>query len=446
MIKTTARWILVLAVLLMAGAPPTAGQEAKGPTLDSALKQVIVDEISDLLNKRYVFAETAKKMEEAIRSRLRNGGYDKLEGAPEFARAVSQDLMSVSKDKHLGFSYAPEMATDIRRIRSQNEDEARKARERRLESSRRDNFGFRKVERLPGNIGYIDFRVFQSPDVAGETAIAAMNFLAYCDAVIIDLRQNGGGDPAQIQLISSYFFAEPAHLNDLYNRAENATENYWTLPYVPGPRPVGADLYILTSARTFSGAEEFSYNMKNLKRATLIGETTGGGAHPTDAVIVQQNFILRLPFARAINPISKTNWEGTGITPDVPVPTAQALDKAYTMALDKLAAKASGPQRKGEYEWILVGLKARMSPPSTDIKTLKAFSGVYGERQVSFENGALYYQRTGPKYRLVPLTGTLFAVEGLDYFRVEFVVKDGKVTGLIGLYDNGDREPSGRTK
>jgi len=446
MFRTTTRWIFILFFALALAGPSAFAQEPKAPKPDAAKKQAIVDEISALLNKNYIFAETAKKMEEKIRGRLKNGDYDKLSGAPEFAQAVSRDLGEVSKDKHLGFAFAPEMAADIRRLRSRNADEVKAAGDKELNAARRDNFGFRKVEQLPGNIGYLDFRVFQSPDQAGATAIAAMNFLAYCDAIIVDLRQNGGGDPAQIQLISSYFFSEPAHLNDLYYRAADTTANYWTLPYVPGPKPVGADLYILTSAGTFSGAEEFTYNMKNLKRATVIGETTGGGAHPTDAMIVQEDFILRVPIARAINPVSKTNWEGTGVAPDIPVPAAQAFDKAYAMAVEKLAAKAADPKTKAEFEWILVGLKAKTDPPRVDEKTLKTYAGVYGERKVTFENGVLFYQRTGPKYRLIPLTGTLFAVEGLDYFRVEFVVKDGQAVELVGLYDNGDRQPSPRTK
>ena len=329
---------------------------------------------------------------------------------------------------------------------SRSEEEAKKVRERQLEDARRDNFGFRKVERLPGNIGYLDFRAFQSPGEAGATAVAAMNFLAYCDAVIVDLRQNGGGDPAQIQLISSYFFDEPVHLNDLYARATDRTENFWTLPYVPGAKAAKADLYILTSARTFSGAEEFTYNMKNLKRATVIGETTGGGAHPTDTMIVQNDFLLRVPVARAINPVSKTNWEGTGVTPDIAVPAAEAFDRAYAMAVEKLAAKASDPRVKSQYEWILTGEQAKKNPPRLDARILKTYAGVYGERKVTFENGALFYQRTGPKYRLIPLTATLFALDGMDGFRIDFVIKDGKAAELIGLYDDGERQPSPRTK
>jgi hypothetical protein len=442
MIRLATVIVAVLALIVSVG----LGQDQKPPTLDAAKKKAVIDEVSKLLNQGYIFAETAEKMEEALRTRLKNGDFDKLSAAPEFALAVSKVLAEVSKDGHIGFQYNPAVAADIRRLESQSEEEAGKIRERRLRQARRDNFGFRKVERLPGNIGYIDFRMFASPDQAGQTAIAAMNFLAYCDAVIVDLRQNGGGDPAQIQLISSYFFDEPVHLNDLYARALDRTENYWTLPYVPGPRPAGADLYILTSGRTFSGAEEFTYNMKNLKRATVIGETTGGGAHPTGTRIVQRDFLLRVPYARAINPVSKTNWEGTGVEPDIACPAAEAFNRAYAMAVEKLAAEASDPGRKAEYEWILAAEKAKIGQARVDEKTLKLYAGEYGERKVTFENGALFYQRTGPKYKLVPMTGTLFAVEGLDYFRVEFEVKDGRAVALVGLYDDGRREPSPRTK
>jgi len=153
-----------------------------------------------------------------------------------------------------------------------------------------------------------------------------------------------------------------------------------------------------------------------------------------------------VPFARAINPVSKTNWEGTGVAPDIAVPAAEAFDKAYAMAVEKLAAKASTPERKAEYEWILSGEKAKKAPPRIDDKVLRTYAGVYGERKVTFENGALYYQRTGPKYRLAPLTQTLFAVEGLDYFRLEFVIKEGKAVEVAGLYDTGDRDSSPRTK
>lgn len=447
--RKTVPWFSIILFCLAIAAPSSFARQAAAadsPAIDAAKKQAVVDEISTLLIANYIFPETAKKLEEALRAKLKSGELDKLNDARAFSRAVSLLLLDVGKDRHMGFAYNPAAAEDMRKMIGQSEEEKQKVRERRLREAQRNNFGFRKVEQLAGNVGYLDFRSFTSPDPAGPTAIAALNFLAYCDAIIVDLRQNGGGDPAQIQFICSYFFPEPAHLNDIYFRAGDRTENFWTLPYVPGPKPVNADLYILTSARTFSGAEEFAYNMKNLKRATVIGETTGGGAHPTQSMIVQHDFILRVPFARSINPVTKTNWEGTGVVPDIAVPAAEAFDKAYAMAVEKLAAKAPDAERKASIEWLLEGMKAKANPAKVDTKTLQTYVGVYGERKVTLENGALYYQRTGPKYRLIPMTATAFLLDGLESFRVEFEVKDGRTVALIGLYDNRDREPSPRTK
>jgi C-terminal processing protease CtpA/Prc len=142
-----------------------------------------------------------------------------------------------------------------------------------------------------------------------------------------------------VAFISSYLFSEPTHLNDLWERKDNSTHQYWTLPYVPGKRLDGKPAYVLTSVHTFSGAEEFTYNLKNLKRATIVGETTGGGAHPVAGHRIDDHFMIGVPFARAINPISKTNWEGIGVEPDVKVAAADALATAQKLVAEKPPAK-----------------------------------------------------------------------------------------------------------
>src|SRR4029079_14564144 len=193
-----------------------------------------------------------------------------------------------------------------------------------------------------------DLRGFQPAQFGAETVVAAMNFVANTDALIVDLRRNGGGDPSMVSLISSYLFgSEPVHLNDLYFRPDDSTRQWWTLQYVPGKRygdkkPV----YVLTSNRTFSAAEEFTYNLKNLKRATIVGETTGGGAHPGGMRRIGEHFGMFIPTGRAINPISKTNWEGTGVKPDVDVPADQALKVAHIAALNVVLEKVTEPERQ----------------------------------------------------------------------------------------------------
>ena len=337
------RPVQMLAVLMLAGAFvvfPLAGlgqQPASQPdrTVDAAIRSAVIDTLLKELNDSYVFAETAKKMEGDIRARVAANEYAAVTSARGFAEKLTADLQSVSKDKHLRVRFSYDVLPTRKDRREPTEAEVEQSRY----FNRRVNFGFEKVERLNGNIGYIDLRGFNDHEAGAETVAAAMTFLQNTEALIFDLRQNGGGSPAMIALISSYLFADkPVHLNDLYWRKDNKTDEFWTKPDSAKIKFTNKDIYVLTSNYTFSGAEEFSYNLKNLKRATIIGETTGGGAHPGGMVRLADHFGVFIPVGRAINPISKTNWEGTGVEPDIKVPKEQALKTAYLMALTKSVA------------------------------------------------------------------------------------------------------------
>src|SRR2546430_1163376 len=302
--------------------------------IDASTRAKAIDGAVAALNDTYVFPETAKKMEEAVRAHQQKGDYDAISDGDDFAKRLTDDFQAISHDKHLRMMFSPAALPDFD---NQKPDPKREAEERK--QMERVNCGFKKAEILEGNIGYLKFDFFADPGICGPTVVAAMNFLANVDAVIFDLRENGGGDPKMIAFLSTYLFSEPTHLNDIWERKDDSTHQYWTLPYVSGKRLDGKPAYVLTSKQTFSGAEEFSYNLKNLKRATLIGETTGGGAHPVSGHLIDAHFMIGVPFARAINPISKTNWEGTGVEPDVKVPAADALATAQKLAAEKLASK-----------------------------------------------------------------------------------------------------------
>ncbi|UCC30506.1 MAG: hypothetical protein JSU86_20195 [Phycisphaerales bacterium] len=204
----------------------------------------------------------------------------------------------------------------------------------------RNNYGFRKVEVLPGNIGYIRFDQCHHSEEARETAAAALAFVANCDALIFDLRHNGGGTRHMSQFISSYLFDRVLHLGGLYNRLTDETTEWRTLEKIPGKR-FGPDVpvYILTSSMTFSAAEAFAYCLKDLKRVTIVGEKTGGGAHPVHERAVNDRFWMRVPFARAISPVSKTDWEGVGVIPDIKVPASQAVEAACQDAAKRIQAR-----------------------------------------------------------------------------------------------------------
>ena len=302
--------------------------------IDAATRTRVIDGAIAQLNEFYVFPETAKKMGDAVKAKQKKGDYDSITDGDAFAKMLTDNFQEVSHDKHLRVNFSPAPLPD-RPAGPPNAEE----RARYRKDMERMNCGFDRVEILSGNVGYLKFNFFADPEVCGPTAVAAMNFLANVDAVIFDLRENGGGDPKMIAFLSTYLFSEPTHLNDIWERKDDSTHQYWTLPYVSGKRLDGKPAYVLTSKQTFSGAEEFSYNLKNLKRATLIGETTGGGAHPVSGHRIDAHFMIGVPFARAINPISKTNWEGTGVEPDVKVPAADALATAQKLAAEKLASK-----------------------------------------------------------------------------------------------------------
>jgi len=305
--------------------------------LDAAERTRVLDAITSNLTKLYVYPAVATKMNTYIQARAQHGDYDSITNGAIFADALTKDLRAVSDDRHLHVDYAPfkqpvspphekPTSDDLTRMRKQMAD---------------DNCGFEKVEILPRNIGYMKFNMFGPPAICAPTASAAMNLVAHTRALIIDLRENGGGDPAMVDFIVSYFFDTHEHVNDLYNRSDDATTQYWTLPWVPGDRLVTQPVYVLTSHGTFSGAEEFTYDLKNLKRATIVGETTGGGAHPVRGVQLDAHFDMAVPVARPINPVTKTDWEGTGVTPDYKTSRDDALATAIKLAETKLQADDS---------------------------------------------------------------------------------------------------------
>jgi hypothetical protein len=310
--------------------PP--GSTIDNVQLDAAYRQRIIDSTSKNLKELYVYPDLAQKMADALSEHQRHGDYEAMTNPAIFAFHLTKDLQDVSHDKHLHVSFSPTKLPEM--TGSPTPDDMNQMRK----MLQHENCGFEKVEILPHNIGYLKFAMFADPGICGPTAAAAMKFLAHVDAVIFDLRENGGGDPKMVQMICSYFFDKPAHLNDLYDRKEDLTTQYWTLPYLPGDRMPEIPVFVLTSSFTFSGAEEFSYNLKNLKRATIVGETTGGGAHPTSGLRLDDHFLIAVPGSRAINPVTKTDWEGVGVEPDVKVKAADALDEAEKLAISKLPA------------------------------------------------------------------------------------------------------------
>lgn len=303
--------------------------------LDGATRKRAIEAVLSTLKQNYVYPDTAEKMSAAIHDNQQKGKYDDITDGGLLAKQLEEDLRAVSHDRHLHVDYSPFKPPSQR----QGPDPAAEARmQRELE---RNNCTFEKLEILTENVGYVKFNAFPSPEICGPTVAAAMNFLAHADALIFDLRDNGGGDPRMVVLIATYLFDHPVHLSDIYNRREDSTTQYWTLPYVPGKRLASTPAFVLTSGRTFSGAEDFTYNLQAIKRVTVVGETTGGGAHPTMFQAVDGHFSVAVPFARSINLTTKTDWEATGVTPDVQVKSTEALQAAHRLAVNKIRSKST---------------------------------------------------------------------------------------------------------
>lgn len=337
--------VTTLAITLALARPAAAQPSGPDLKLDPAARAKVIEGALAALAKGYVFPEVAAKMEAEIKKHVAAKKYDTLTSARAFAQALTTDLQAVSRDKHLRVVFSPEPIPDQKPDGPPPPAEV----ERFRDQMKFWNAGYIKAERLDGNVGYLRVDGFAPAAEAAPRAAAAMTLLAETGALIIDLRQNGGGAPDGVALLVSYLFAadDPRHINDIYWRPDNSTRQYWTMPALSGTRYPNKPVYVLTSKGTFSGAEEFAYDVQNLKRATIVGEVTGGGANPGGPEKVHPHFKVNVPRGRAINPVTKTNWEGTGVKPEVLVPAEKALDTAYLAALEKVRATIDPKKRPG---------------------------------------------------------------------------------------------------
>jgi hypothetical protein len=318
--------------------------------LTAADRKQVVDSLASTLVGRYVFPEVGTRVAADLKARLSKGEYDGLSDGVAFADKLTADMHAIAHDGHLNVRWSDGTDNQL------NEHPTADERARRELWARTRNYGFDKLERLSGNVGYLELRGFMPADQMRQTAIAAMRFLGNSDAIIIELRRNGGGEPEAVALLTSWFFpkGKKVHLNDLWWRDGNRTEQFFTDPKLDVPRFTGP-VYVLTSSRTFSAAEEFTYNLKQLKRATQVG----GGANPGEGVQLSANFGVFMPTGRAINPITHDNWEGKGNVPEIATSADDALKTAHRAALQALLAKTTNPDLRQGYAGALEQLGSR---------------------------------------------------------------------------------------
>lgn len=347
-----------LAAALLCLAAPTALLAQENPaavTIGAKERSAVVASLGTKLNSHYVFPDVAARVAKAITAKQAKGGYDTATTTQALAEALTHDLVELGKDKHFAVSVEPDFVappSDAPVLPTSEEVAAFR------QEMARSAFGVERVQRLPGNIGYLEVRGFGPLAYVGDAYAAALSLLVGTDALVLDLRRNGGGMPESVAQLLSHFFGidDERHLNDIYDRPSNRTREYWTNAAVTVryTRPI----YVLTSGQTFSGGEEAAYDLQTQKRATLVGETTGGGANPGDVMALAHGLVAFIPTGRSINPVTKTNWEHVGVKPDVAVPAAAAMKTAYVAILNDLIAKTDDAEKRERLQQTLARAEA----------------------------------------------------------------------------------------
>jgi hypothetical protein len=430
-------WLGILAAVLFGS---IADAESNADDLKPLQKSDIAEIIDSLVTAyelHYVYPDTARALSEYIRKRFADGEYDDATDLTTIIGRLRDDFRSFTHDRHIYISVLSPDDTPAIGDTVTDAEIARRA---------RTNFKIRKAEWLVGNVGYLRLDGFNDAAYAGEALASAMGFLARCDAVILDLRYNGGGDETMVRFLASYFFKKPIIINALYFPETDSLEQSWTYSFVPGHKLVDADLYILTSSQTASGAEAFSYGMKNAGRAILIGETTAGAAHWTESWDFP-NLQIRanIPIARPINPVTKTSWERTGVTPDIEVPSENALIIAHRRALEGMLDRTTDDDLRSELTWYLVALEAQTRPITLGPEKMITYTGEFadGHYAILVKDGTMFWRYVdGTEFKLIPFSEDLFGFEDTDEYRLAIVRDDnGLVTGFRLLVQGSDPGP-----
>jgi hypothetical protein len=327
----------------LARASDASGQErllrwlgAQGASIDARQRAAVIARATELLVTNYVFPDAADRAVADVRERVKRGEYDSITTASRLAELLGRHLAESTGDRHLNVKFGAERSSDP--LSASVETRAELAQLRR--DAEAEGFGIGKPRVLDGNVGYIAFNRFFRAELAGSALASAMRQLAGTHALIVDLRECRGGDPVMAVLAASWFFdGRPRHWNDMLRRCDGTTTQFWTAAWLPGARYVDRPLYVLTAHRTFSAPESFAYELQQTRRATIVGEVTGGGAHPGAWFPIDDHFSIFIPLSRYVSAASGGDWEGTGVKPDVTCSAAEALSRAHRLALRQLGRR-----------------------------------------------------------------------------------------------------------
>jgi retinol-binding protein 3 len=399
--------------------------------LNNKKRLEIIEKVSEIYLEYYPLPEVSKKMADFLKRENKLGNYNQFDNVNDFTSQLTKDLCKVSHDDHIRVSPYQKIPDDLLVETKLGYPE--------------NNYGFQKVEVLPGNIGYLNLTTFNNPKTAGLTAIAAMNFVANSKALIIDLRINGGGDEAMAQLISSYFFDKSTHLSNDFVYKDSITEQIWTQEWVPGKRITEAPIYILMSNYSYSSSEAMAYQLQQLKRAKIVGEKTRGGSHGVRYMSFPETHInLKVPYSQEVNPYSKTNYIN-GVIPDIPCNSEQALTVAQLEAALELLKTETDSLTRYKLEWLVEGNKIELTPIILDSSMLFEYQGKYKNVSIWKDCNRLMFQRDSTMIQeLIPMGNDIFKYMDLNQekYRIQFTRnKKGIIDGLYEFDSDGDKYP-----
>jgi pimeloyl-ACP methyl ester carboxylesterase len=423
-----ALWLTISALNV---SPQTLAQRATElPIMSQPLTKKLIDSLESALNRFYIFPDKAALMSKQLQTLLKQGRYRTVTNPNKLADQLGQDLQSVYADGHMFVRYDPDFARQLTEIdpnRRRMEDSLA------LRDAVDENFGLNKAEILEGNIGYLPVYNFTTfTELARPSFVSALRFLSQTRALIIDMRYNGGGSPEMVSQLGSYFFSVRTPFTTIENRIRDSTYVYWADPVKADGLYLSMPVYILTSHSTFSAAEDFSYSMQQAKRALIVGDTTGGGAHPARPFQLGQGFLINLPFAQSINPYSKTNWEGIGVRPDIPTESGGALEKAQELILTTAMEQTASDGQKRKLQWAVHELKSRQGQFVVAASALAKYTGDYDGLLVYLKNDKLSCKNTGRGNEITslnPIIEDWFTLNEQVHF--QFIKgSDGQISGL----------------
>lgn len=398
-------------------------------------KQVLINTAIAQLKENYIFPERISKIESIIQKKFDNKEYSSLNTLFDFLEVVNKDFESSSNDHHVDIFYSPQYVKKLKAAQNNTAEKSNKIPAEFVDMVKYENFFLRKVERIDGNIGYFKFNKFEELQFSKEAIVSAMNFISNSSAIIIDLRDNGGGSAETVHFIMSYFLPDSTRLGEFKRRINNEViQLYTTKDPLIKKISDNVPLYFLVSKKTSSAPEALIYGLQQFKRATIVGEQTLGEANPGARFIINDKLYIMIPTAVNVNAVTGTNWDGVGVTPDIKTTAADALPKTIVEICQILAKKGDN----NIYKWMIPEYESQLHPEIASVEFINSILGNYADgKKISQENGFVYYTTESGTRKMIYMGNQMFSNEGRNDYRMRFPKTDNSIEFVEFVWNDG---------